>query len=66
MLELGHREAVPLPGERNSLAVAELQHTVRLRTQLEAWIEAQRSGAPPAGSVSEQDRARLRALGYVD
>jgi arylsulfatase A-like enzyme len=54
------------PEERTNLAVAELQHSVPLRKQLEAWIEAQRSVAPEAGSVSEQDRARLRALGYAD
>jgi hypothetical protein len=46
--------------------VAELQHSVPLRKQLEAWIEAQRGGAPATGSVSEQDRERLRALGYAD
>ena len=54
------------PEERIDLAVAELQHSVRLRKQLEAWIEAQRGGAAAAGRVSEQDRARLRALGYTD
>ena len=54
------------PEERTNLAVAELQHSVRLREQLEAWIEAQRSVAPEAGRVSEEDRARLRALGYAD
>jgi len=53
------------PGEREALDLREPERAAQMRDDLEAWVEAQRR-RPSEGSVSPDDRRRLRALGYID
>jgi len=65
----GRRELYDLandPGERRNLAREEPERAARLRTRLQLWREANPPSDEPAETISAEDRARLRALGYVE
>jgi arylsulfatase A-like enzyme len=53
------------PGELRDLATLEPAHAERLAAELAAW-QQRFAGAPREQSVPEEDRRRLRALGYAD
>ncbi len=57
------------PGERVDLAAREPARVARLTAALRAWsraTERRRSGPAAVPALSEAERERLRALGYVD
>ncbi len=54
------------PGELSNLAASEPKHVERLRLRLSEWRRRHtRDDAEPV-DLSEEDRARLQALGYVE
>jgi arylsulfatase A-like enzyme len=63
-LELFDLEADP--GETRNLVAEEPERTVELTDLLRDWRQQHRSSAPAPGPISEEDRARLEALGYVE
>jgi len=54
------------PGELSNLAEAQPERAARMRLRLRHWRERHTRGDRPAGLLSEEDRARLEALGYVE
>ena len=55
------------PLEREDRSAAEPAQVAELRAELDAWEARVSGGAAPesAGDVPEEERARLRALGYL-
>jgi arylsulfatase A-like enzyme len=53
------------PGETKNLAAAEPEKVSELAGRLQAWVRSEWQARAPA-EISEEDRARLRALGYID
>ncbi|MDA1260037.1 MAG: sulfatase [Planctomycetota bacterium] len=53
------------PAERNDLAAVEADRCAHLRSLIEVWLDRSLGGSL-SGEADEQDRADMRALGYVD
>lgn len=62
-LELYDLKVDPL--EKNNLASQEGERVVKLQELIERWREKHEKGGKLA-PISEEDRARLRAMGYVE
>jgi len=65
----GRRELYDLsrdPGERRDLAGSEPERAAAMRERLRAWRAEHPPPEAAAPRLSEEDRARLRALGYVE
>jgi len=63
-LELFDLEADP--GEKQNLADRQPERAAELGAMLEEWLRANRRGAQEPVSLSEEDRRRLEALGYIE
>lgn len=55
------------PGERTNLRDAQAETAAALAARLEAWRQAHAGSppGPPSHPLTDDERARLRALGYV-
>ncbi|HKJ25219.1 MAG TPA: sulfatase-like hydrolase/transferase, partial [Myxococcota bacterium] len=65
----GRRELYDLasdPGETRNLARERPDRAAELRARVHVWRAANPPPGAPAAPISEDDRARLRALGYVE
>ena len=62
-LELYDLKVDPL--EKDNLASQEGERVVKLQELIERWREKHEKGGKLA-PISEEDRARLRAMGYVE